>query len=114
MKRFFIIVAMLLAVVCLASCAPGNTDKAKAKLEKKGYTVLVVTNKEVGENGEVATLTATTGLLSGNSLTATLYKSGAKASAALKETKNAEGETVCKKIGKWVVVGSEQAIKDFK
>ena len=51
-------VAMLLVLaLALVACAPKDTAAAKEKMEKAGYTVVVTTNNEVGENGEVGTIT---------------------------------------------------------
>ena len=117
-------VAMLLVLaLALVACAPKDTEAAKEKMEKAGYTVVVTTNKEVGENGEVGTITcaknegslgAITGALNGKGLTGTLYDSTKNAKAALEATKDAEGKTSAKQVGKWVVVADDEAYKAFK
>ena len=43
MKKFLSVILSLALVLALAGCVPGSADKAKAKLEKKGYEVTVVT-----------------------------------------------------------------------
>ena len=115
---FFVTVFALLALV---ACAPSNSDKAKEKMEKAGYSCLWSARSEVGDNGEVGTLTCSYGKTLGgiidglgNGLTATLYDSTANAKKAFNESKDAEGKSNYQQIGKWVVYGSEEAIKAFK
>ena len=123
MKRILGVIVLLVCAVLLVACAPANSDKAKAKMEKAGYSCAWTANKEVGEDGEVGYLSATKGqslgglidgLLDGDGLVAALYDTSAHAKAAYNETKNAEGKTDAVLIGKWVVSGSEEAIKAFK
>ena len=126
MKRVFrlsSLVVFVFALLALVACAPKDTAAAKEKMEKAGYTVVVTTNKEVGENGEVGTITcaknegslgAITGALNGKGLTGTLYDSSKNAKAALEKTKDAEGKTSAKQVGKWVVVADDEALKAFK
>ena len=123
MKRILGLVTLFVCVALLVACAPANSDKAKAKLEKAGYSVAWSANKEVDENGEVGYLTATKGqslgglidgALAGDGLTAVLYDSAAHAKAAYNDSKNAEGKSNLTLVGKWVVYGGEDAIKAFK
>lgn len=123
MKRILGVLTLLVCVVLLVACAPANSDKAKAKMEKAGYTASWVANKEVGEDGQVGYLSATKGnsigslidgVLNGDGLVATLYDSSANAKKAYKETQNAEGKTSAVLVGKWVVTGSDEALKAFK
>ena len=123
MKRLLSVLVALALVLTLVGCAPSNSDKAKAKMEKAGYSAGWVANKEVGENGEVGTLSgskgtsigsALDGLLDGDVYTATLYDSAKNAKAAYNDSKNAEGKTNYTLVGKWVVWGSEAAVKAFK
>ena len=119
---FFIFAFAFLALV---GCAPKDSDAAKKKMDKAGYDCIWLANKEVGENGEVGTLTCTkkgsgdsilgdiAGALS-DSLTAKLYDSSSNAKKALKETQNAEGKSSWQVVGKWLISGSEEAVKAFK
>ena len=115
--RLSSLLVFVFALLALVACAPANSDKAKAKLEKAGYTVSWVANREVGDKGEVGTLTALKDVSLANGvdgLTATLYNSKKNAKAAYNDTKNAEGKTNVTLVGKWVVYGSEAAVKAFK
>ncbi|MBO7536455.1 MAG: hypothetical protein J6T34_04890 [Bacilli bacterium] len=121
MKRILGVITLLVVVVLLVACAPANSDKAKAKMEKAGYTCAWYANKEVGEDGQIGYLGCTKGNTIGtiidglgNGLTATLYDSAAHAKAAFNDTKDAEGKTSAVLAGKWVLAGSEEAIKAFK
>ena len=105
---------MLFALVALCGCAPKDVDAAKEKMEEAGY--LGVGYQGEGE-GLVGAFMATkaTGLLEGETLIATLYDSKSAAKDALEEAQgDAKDDQVAKQIGKWIVIGTEQAIKDFK
>ena len=121
MKKLIALLVVVFAVFVLVGCAPANSDKAKAKLDKAGYSCVWSANDEVGENGEVGTLVATKGKTIGSlidglgdGLTAVLYNSSSNAKKAYNDSKDAEGKTNLQLIGKWVVWGSEEAIKAFK
>lgn len=107
-KKIIAIVALVLIVAMLAvvltACGPSSIEKAKAKMEKKGYTVLA--GKVDGEK-IVGSITCSKGLFK-EALAATLYKSSKDA----KQAKEDLGKG--KVIGKWLVVGTDEAIKDFK
>ena len=71
MKKAFRLSALVLTLLfafTLVACAPKDASAAKKKMEKKDYTVIVVTDSKEAEEG----------------------------------------------VGKWVIVGTSQAIKDFK
>lgn len=127
MKKVFRLLALVLFVAltfAFAACAPSTTDAAKAKMEKADYSTVVSTRSEVGENGEVATIVCTKnssgniisqiGAAIDDNLSGTLYDTAAHAKAAFAETQNAEGKTNATLVGKWVVYGSEAAVKAFK
>lgn len=129
MKKSFVLITTIVALVVIcsivfAACAPSNTEKAKAKMEKAGYTATVTTFSKVGDNGEVATVVGAkksdgnilsqVGSALDDNYAATLYDSSKSAKAALEKTKDAEGKTSAVLAGKWVIVGSEAAIKAFK
>lgn len=53
MKKTISVISLVLVLViltaCLVGCAPANENKAKAKLEKKGYTVEVASGEEMNQ-----------------------------------------------------------------
>ncbi len=105
------------AVAMLVACAPSNSEKAVEKMKKAGFTAAATTYSEVQEDGAVAVVSGTKDSLSqalSGMYTATLYKTAKQAKAAYNETKDAEGKTNCTLVGKWVVWGSEEAVKAFK
>lgn len=123
LRLFGFIFVAFVALFALVACAPANGDKAKEKMEKAGYSAVWTARSEVGENGEVGTLTALKGqsigglidgALGGNGLTATLYDTSAHAKAVFNDSKNAEGKSNYTLVGKWVVWGPEEAVKAFK
>ncbi|HHV03228.1 MAG TPA: hypothetical protein GXX64_04865 [Bacteroidales bacterium] len=109
-KRIIAVVALALVVVMLAvtltACGPSSVDAAKKKMEKKGYNVVAVKN----DDGTGA-ITVTKGIIP--VLTAALYKSSSDAKEAYEKLDGKDYDNL-QKIGKWVVFGTEQAIKDFK
>ena len=121
LAKLFVILTALFAVVALASCAPKDSDAAKEKLDKAGYTAVWNVYDEVQEDGAVGYLVATKGKTLGgmidglgDGLTAVLYKTAKQAKAAVAEHKDAEGKSNYQVVGKWVVSGSEDAVKAFK
>ena len=123
MKKVFVALFVALFALVLVGCAPKDSDAAKAKMEKAGYTAVWSAYSEVKEDGSVGYLVANKGksigasldgLLDGDNLTAVLYNSTKNAKAAFNDTKNAEGKTNYSLVGKWVVYGGEAAVKAFK
>ncbi len=127
MKKVFklLVVAMFVALTfTFAACAPSSTDAAKKKMEKADYSVVVSVRSEKGDAGEVASIVCTKksdgnilsqiGSALDDNLTGTLYASAKEAKAAFDDSKNAEGKTNYTLVGKWVVYGSEAAVKAFK
>lgn len=113
MKKLFALLVVVFAAFVLVACAPSSYDKAKAKMDDAGYTCLGGVLKSTGDNGEVANLSGTT---IKENFTATLYDSASNAKKAFDSLKNAEGDAPenIEKVGKWVIWGSENAIKAFK
>ena len=114
MKKLITLLLAALTCLSLSACAPMDLDKAEAKMEKAGYTVVVdktlsgLLNKDI-----VGTLVATK---SGDLLTATLFEDMEAAKEYYDDLvdKNKDKEDqVVKKSGKWVFVGTEDAIEDF-
>jgi len=121
MKRTLRIATLLIAIVALftlASCAPSNAQKARAKMEKAGYTVVWYALDEPDEDGVVGRMTCGKNLLSSDNtgLTAVLYKTAKQAKAAYKETKEELGDDLegLTRVGKWIVYGDADAVKAFK
>ena len=122
--KYLVLVLVLALTFAFTACAPSSSDAAKAKMEKAGYSASVSTRSEVGENGEVASITCAKksdgniltqiGSAIDDNLSGTLYDTAAHAKAAFKATQDAEGKTSYVLIGKWVVIGSENAVKAFR
>ena len=121
MKKVILGLFVALFALVLVGCAPKDSSAAKQKMEKAGYTVVATVYDEVQEDGSVASLACTKGNTIGsiidglgNGLTAVLYDSTKNAKAAYNSSKNAEGKSNYTLVGKWVVWGSEEAVKAFK
>ena len=97
---------MVLAFVLLCGCAPKDVAKAKEKMTEAGYLCLGYEDKEA--EGFVGGFAATK--ISEN-ITAALYDSSKAAKEAAEKLGDKDSIQV---IGKWVVWGSEGAIKAFK
>ena len=118
MKKNLLVIASIVAIVIICSvvfvaCAPSNYEKAVAKMEEAGYTV-VGTQYSATDSGAVATLTATNASLksalngTAKTVVATLYESSKQAKAAAADNSDAVVS------GKWVLTGDADAIKAFK
>lgn len=114
MKKLIALLVVVFAAFVLVACAPSSYEKAKAKMEDANYVCLGGVNKEVGDNGEVATLSGTINLK--ESFTAVLYDSASNAKKAYNSAKDAEGNAPenLQVVGKWVIYGTDGAIKAFK
>lgn len=115
---------VLVALLGLTACAPKDPAKAKDKLEKKEYAVVVdakltpAAMKLFGIDGVESVVTATkkvddnievvTAVLFAESSQAKEYKD----KVAEYAKKNGE-ESDVKQAGKWLYYGTEQAMKDF-
>lgn len=111
MKKF--LVALMAALTCFAcvACAPANLEKAEEKMEEAGYEVIVSDKAIPGVDGSVGSITA--GKI-GDGIIAVLFESKADAKEYYEEHKD-EGkeDQVVKQDGKWVYMGTEDAIEDF-
>ena len=110
-----IVFASIIIPIAVSAGGPKSGEAAKEKMERAGY---IVTWTENGENGEVGTLIAIkanfdSGSLFYSSITATLYDSKDYAKAALNDSKFAD-QTNVSLFGKWVLVGDETAVTEFK
>lgn len=125
MKKLFAIVAALVLVLSLASCAPKDVEAAEEKLEKKGYTVTVdeklvpgllnvigidvdAVVTAVKDNGEDADADA---------VTAYLFEDKDAAKAAIEKltewAEKKDEESNFKQVGCWLYAGTEKGMKDF-
>ena len=125
MKKLLGVLFVFLLVLVLAGCTPKDGDAAKKKLEKKDYTVEVLkgdnsisraTIEAIAKDAEevvgFSKKTDDGGRIAG---TAILFESAKAAKEFYNDHKDdkSEGEKVLL-LGKWVVGGDEQAVKDFK
>ena len=113
---------MMMCLACTA-CAPMNLEKAEEKMEEAGYKVTVTEGDAaelIAENavGVIVAVDVSISLsgISGDMLTAILFDSFSDAIEYYKEHKDDEKDRedqVIKLSGKWVYIGTEDAIKDF-
>lgn len=114
MKKLITFMLAALTCISLTACAPADLDKAEAKMEKAGYTVIVEdTLSGLFNKSIVGTIVATK---SGDALTATLFEdieSAKEYHEKLVDQNKDKEDQVVKRSGKWVFVGTEDAIEDF-
>lgn len=122
MKKFLKSLSLVFAVVMvgavLCACVPSNLEKAKARMEDAGYTVVSIGKDDAEAEGLVGGILATKGaLLSGvDTITAMLFDSKDSAEKFYEKYVNnqkQDDDTLIKQSGKWVFSGTEQALKDF-
>jgi hypothetical protein len=124
MKKFLVGLMTVLFCLCLAACAPANIEKAQEKLKDAGYTIVTMSEEAVpGVDGSVGSITATKsdslmGAISGDidMIVAVLFESTSDAKEYYEAHKDDEKEDeaqIVKQDGKWVYVGTEDAIEDF-
>ena len=126
MKKLLSVLLAALTCVFFVACAPMDIDKAEDKMEKAGYEVTVIDGEaaeKLADNEDAeAILTATKGdlgdLLSGDveMVTAVLFESLSAAWDFYQENKDEaeeDDDTVYKMNGKWVISGTEDAVKEF-
>ena len=123
--RLSSLLLVLVALLGLTACAPKDPVKAKEKLEKKEYTVVVDGNlapagmKLFGIDGVESVVTATKKVDDEvESVTAVLFAEKAQAKDAMEKlqeyAKKNGTESEVKQAGKWLYYGTEQGMKDFK
>lgn len=134
MKKTISVISLVLVLViltaCLVGCAPANENKAKAKLEKKGYTVEIMSGEEMNEMleqyagmplnfGAKGMLSATKGM---DEIAAIWFESKEKAedfegiiNLAMDAMGGQMGEIdfIYGVKGKVLYMGTEQGVKDF-
>lgn len=105
-------VVMLVAMlaVCLVACAPKNPDAAQSKMEKAGYTVLKIEDKDA--EGCQGAFSATKGLINGEGIFAFYFDSKDSAKKFVEDTGKWGGKEL-QQSGKWAYAGTEAAIKEF-
>lgn len=115
--RISVLTLMLLFVFTFVACAPKDMDAAQKKLEKENYEIVYATTYSTKDDGSCGSLSAyqMINFTKGNIILATLYESKADAKAAYEKGGfDKDEDQKVQRIGKWVVVGTEEAIKAFK
>ena len=118
-KVFAVVLVAVMALALLTACGPASDpDRAKAALEKNGYTAIKASTG--GFAGLKAIVTGTKGLLSGDAQTVTIYYfEDAKAAKDAWEDIKSESDSKGKDKSDWVVgqsgamiyYGTKDAIK---
>ncbi len=128
MKKTFRLSALVLTLLfafTLVACAPKDASAAKKKMEKKDYTVTIITESKDAEGGAVARISGHKGGLvnSTDHFVAIQYDTKETAKNSIETVKkfyetmfgkSDDLENNAQQVGKWVIVGTSQAIKDFK
>ncbi len=119
-KTLALTLVVVMACAMLVSCGAPNSDpdKAKEALEDAGYIVVLVDSGILLPDGVEASLTA---YKDGEYLVVTYYNDKDALNEAWDEAEDEAKELeeeyegiVCKKSGKMIFIGTEQAVKDAK
>ncbi len=120
MKWITLAAASALTCVAFVACAPSGLEKAEKKMDNELYNVRVEENVEGIEGCEGYLYAKQPSLLGSEELYAYLFDSKKDAEAYLKANKTvlqawAEEEDLIgpKQEGKWILIGTEDAIEDF-
>lgn len=111
LRTLCIALVAIITGISVTACKPANIEKAEAKMEKAGYTVLAYENDDNIE-GFVGGFIAMD-ISAGDSMLAILFESKNDAEKYA-ETKIQSEYGEIKVEGKWIYAGTEQAIKEFK
>ena len=121
MKKIIKLITMavfsVLACCMLVACVPSNLEKAEKKMEKEGYVVISIGDDNKDAEGVIGGFNATKaeGLLDVDTLFALLFDSKANAEAYYEDAKaTLKDKGTVKHKGKWVYVGTEDAVEDFE
>lgn len=123
MKKFIKNLSLALVVafvgVVLCACVPSNLEKAQAKMEEAGYTVITVEKDFEEAEGFLGGLIATKGdIVNGfETVSAMLFEDKDSAKKFyekwISDEGNKDDDSIVKQNGKWVYAGTETAIADF-
>ena len=105
--------------VILCACVPSNLEKAEARMEEAGYTVITIGEDAEEAEGLIGGIIATKGdLVNGfETISAMLFDSKDSAKKFYEKWISSEekkdDDTIVKQSGKWVYAGTETAVSDF-
>lgn len=111
--RFGLVAIIMALVITLVSCTPSKPESAQKKLEKAGYGVTVLEPSKEYEGAETVLMASKSAGLKVEALTAVYFSSSDEAKAAYEKYVGENKSENVKQAGKWLLMGSEQAIKDF-
>ena len=115
MKKFLMMLATLLACICITACTPSSLADARTKMAEAGYNVNDALT--LGMEGVLGGVSATkggiggSGLLGGESLTAYYFDTNEAAKNYYEANSDKSNITLD---GKWVFYGTEGGINAFK
>lgn len=116
-RKSFLIMSfiLILAILVLSACVPKSISKAKSKMEKMGY---VVSKEETyaspDVNGVIGILQVSKKDNNAEGFLASLYKNEKDAKEVIEDSRWLGGDIYNTRIKNWVLLGSSQAIRDFK
>lgn len=111
--RFSLVAIMFALVITLVSCTPSKPEAAQKKLEKAGYTIILNESSKNFETAETVLSASKTADRKLVSIIAVYYSSSKEAKAAYEKYVGENKNENVKLAGKWILIGSEEAIKDF-
>lgn len=114
-----LVVAFVGVIMC--ACVPSNVEKAEARFEEAGYKVVAYSSEEAGDKAEGAVggfLATKASLNDGiDTLTAIIFDSKKSAKTYYEKyigDASEDEKSSIKTSGKWVYIGTENAIEVFE
>lgn len=116
LKKLSVLCAVIFAGVMLTACVPSNLDKAKAKMEEAGYSVVAIDKSEEEAEGLVGGFIASKIALKDGDLgmMALLFDSKSSAKEYYEKWVEEDDQKEIIQKGKWVYSGTETSIEVFE
>ena len=109
-----LVVAFMGVILC--ACVPSNLEKAEAKMEEAGYTVITLGEDADDAEGLIGGFIATdVDLVNGTeTISALLFDSKDNAKKFYEKWVSEDSNEKVKQNGKWVYVGTDAAVEVFE
>ena len=116
LKKLSVLCTVIFAGVLLTACVPSNMEKAEAKMEEAGYTVVAIDKSETEAEGLVGGFVASKISLTDGDLgmTALLFDSSKSAKTYYEKWVKEDNKKEIFQKGKWVYAGTETSIAVFE
>ena len=116
LKTLCIALVAIVTGVAITACKPSNVEKAEAKMEEAGYTVITLGEDADDAEGLIGGFIATdVDLVNGTeTISALLFDSKDNAKKFYEKWVSEDSNEKVKQNGKWVYVGTDAAVEVFE